>query len=109
MRSDCRFTRVARLLAPFLLMLVVSVTAHAASFAIQEPAHAQPAAQAEAEHTSEGQEAHDAGWFPTIAKAFNFAVLVGVLGALPATTPLGLSVFANHTCARGPGGRCGDA
>ncbi len=79
MRSDCRFTRVARLLAPFLLMLVVSVTAHAASFAIQEPAHAQPAAQAEAEHTSEGEEAHDAGWFPTIAKAFNFAVLVGVL------------------------------
>ena len=82
MRSDCRFTRIAHAVAALLLLLVVSATVHAAA-SVQEPAHsAQPSAQAEgahAESTSEGEEAHEAGWFPTIAKAFNFAVLVGVL------------------------------
>ena len=62
-----------------------------------------------AQHASEGEEAHDAGWFPTIAKTFNFAVLVGVLVYFLRQPLVGLSVFAHHAGARGSRGRRGDA
>jgi F-type H+-transporting ATPase subunit b len=82
MRSNCRFTStLGRLLAAGLLLLAVSLAAARPAFA-QEAAVPQPAPQhegAQAEATGEHEEAHEAGWFPTIAKAFNFAVLVGVL------------------------------
>jgi len=40
------------------------------------PAQAEHAAAGQEEH---GEEAHEAGWLPLIAKTFNFAILVGVL------------------------------
>ena len=47
--------------------------------AAQEPAHAAAAPAEEHADAAHGEEAHDPGWKPTIAKTFNFALLVGVL------------------------------
>ena len=62
----------------------------------QEPAQAAASAPAE-DHAAaaHGEEAHDPGWKPTIAKFFNFAVLVGVLVYF-LRTPL-----AGHLMSRG--------
>ncbi|HEY7059435.1 MAG TPA: ATP synthase F0 subunit B [Vicinamibacterales bacterium] len=83
MRSNCRFTStLGRLLAAGLLLLAVGLGAARPAFAREAAAVPQPAPQhegAQAEATGAHEEAHEAGWFPTIAKTFNFAVLVGVL------------------------------
>jgi F-type H+-transporting ATPase subunit b len=50
-------------------------------------------APAQAEHAAgqeeHGEEAHAGGWMPVIAKAFNFAILVGVLGYFLRTPLMG--------------------
>jgi F-type H+-transporting ATPase subunit b len=79
MRSDSRLTTiVTRTLAAVLLVLALGVTTRAVAAGQEAPAAAPQHEAAHAEAT-EGEEAHESGWFPTIAKTFNFAVLVGVL------------------------------
>ena len=79
MRSDSRLTTiVTRTLAALLLVLALGVTTRAARSGQEAPAAAPQHEAAHAE-AAEGEHAHESGWFPTIAKMFNFAVLVGVL------------------------------
>jgi F-type H+-transporting ATPase subunit b len=79
MRSDSRLTTiVTRTLTALLLMLALGVTTRAARSGQEAPAAAPQHEAAHAE-AAEGEHAHESGWFPTIAKMFNFAVLVGVL------------------------------
>jgi F-type H+-transporting ATPase subunit b len=59
--------------ARFILLIAAVVVSGAVSLGAQEHAASTPAAHAPAEQ-------HEAGWGPTLAKAFNFALLVGVLG-----------------------------
>lgn len=65
-----------------LAALLLAALAVAAPLAETQPEHAPaaPAAshEAKAEH-AEGEAAHDPGWWPTIWKAANFVILVGVL------------------------------
>ena len=72
-------SRYRLILAALVVAVAAIVASPARPFAMQEHA---PAAQAErpaaAEH-AEGEEAHEEGWMPTIAKAVNFALLVAVL------------------------------
>lgn len=92
MRSDCPSSRVvgrawacagawacawatALLLLAFTLPLAASVSTQRQAEPVPAPAHADAPAPA---HAPEG-EAHGSGWLATIAKIFNFAVLVGVL------------------------------
>ncbi len=77
-------TRVARALPLVAVALIALLTIAAPRVAsAQEPAHApasvEAPADAHADAAAHGEEAHEPGWGPTIAKAFNFAVLVGVL------------------------------
>jgi F-type H+-transporting ATPase subunit b len=77
-----------RLILAALLVAVAAIVAsparplamqeHAPAAQAERPAAAQPEHAAAPEH-AEGEEAHDEGWMPTIAKAVNFALLVGVL------------------------------
>jgi F-type H+-transporting ATPase subunit b len=69
---------VTRALAALLLVLALGVATPAHAVGQEAPA---AAPQHDAAHAAagEGEEAHEAGWLPTIAKAFNFAVLIGVL------------------------------
>jgi len=77
-----------RLILAALLVAVAAIVAsparplamqeHAPAAQAERPAAAQPEHAAAAEH-AEGEEAHDEGWMPTIAKAVNFALLVAVL------------------------------
>jgi F-type H+-transporting ATPase subunit b len=65
-----------------LLILLAALVGSPAAAHAQEQPHPQP--QAEAAHAAQGQheaaeEAHAEGILPTIARLFNFAVLVGVL------------------------------
>lgn len=79
MRSDSRLTTiVTRTLAALLFVLALGVTTRAARSGQEAPAAAPQHEAAHAE-AAEGEHAHESGWFPTIAKMFNFAVLVGVL------------------------------
>jgi F-type H+-transporting ATPase subunit b len=82
-------TRYRLILAAMVLAAAVMAASPARISAMQ--AEAGPAAQAEPppgsalaavqeQHAEEGDEARDEGWMPTIAKAVNFALLVGVLG-----------------------------
>jgi F-type H+-transporting ATPase subunit b len=61
------------------LMALVMIGATPRVVAAQAPAHAAAAPAEEHADAAHGEEAHDAGWKPTIAKTFNFALLVGVL------------------------------
>ena len=80
----CRY----RLILAALLVAVAAIVAsparplamqeHAPAAQAERPAAAQPEHAAAPEH-AEGEEAHDEGWMPTIAKAVNFALLVAVL------------------------------
>lgn len=87
MRSDCSISRIAARAcgcACALLLLAftlpVAASTQQAPAATDAPAHAQAAAPADAPaHAPEEGEEHDSGWFATIAKFFNFAVLVAVL------------------------------
>jgi F-type H+-transporting ATPase subunit b len=79
MRSDSRLTTiVTRTLAALLVVLALGVTTRAVRAGQEAPA---AAPQHEAAHgeATEREHAHESGWLPTIAKTFNFAVLVGVL------------------------------
>jgi len=77
-----------RLMLAAMVLAVAAIAALPVRLAARQAEHA-PAAQAErpaagADHAAtqehgEGEEAHDEGWMPTIAKAVNFALLVGVL------------------------------
>jgi F-type H+-transporting ATPase subunit b len=86
MRFDCPLSRtLTRAIAAALLFLsLVVVPAHVIARS-QHGEPAQPAAKAEAsaegtkDATTEAEHPHEAGWLPTIAKTFNFAVLVGIL------------------------------
>ena len=69
---------MTRTLAALLLVLALGVTTRAARSGQEAPAAAPQHEAAHAE-AAEGEHAHESGWFPTIAKMFNFAVLVGVL------------------------------
>jgi F-type H+-transporting ATPase subunit b len=61
------------------LAVVCSVPSMRPAFA-QEPApHVQATPQQAAEEAQHGEEAAGGGWLPVIAKAFNFAILAGVL------------------------------
>ena len=61
------------------LLLACSVPARVAVLA-QEPApHAQASPQETAHEAEQGHEAEGGGWLPVVAKAFNFAILAGVL------------------------------
>jgi F-type H+-transporting ATPase subunit b len=68
----------------FLVMLAVAVpltvpvyvAAHHETAAQPPDAHA---AEAQAGHEAQGEEAHEEGWLPTVAKIVNFAILAGVL------------------------------
>ena len=69
-----------------LAALLLAAMAVAAPMAQGQPEHAPPAASAGAAAAQHGapadhgeEAAHDAGWWPTIWKAANFAILVGVL------------------------------
>jgi F-type H+-transporting ATPase subunit b len=83
MRSDCSFSRArACVWAGVILLLALSVPLAGRVTARQqhEPAPATADAHASAPaHASEQTEEHGSGWLPTIAKVFNFAVLVAVL------------------------------
>lgn len=79
MRSDSRLTPiVTRTLAALLLVLALGVTTRAVRAGQEAPAAA-PQHEAGHAEATEGEHAHESGWLPTIAKTFNFAVLVGVL------------------------------
>ena len=75
------------ILAALLVAVAAIVASPARPLALQEhapaaqaarPAAAQPEHGAAPEHAA-GEEAHDEGWMPTIAKAVNFALLIGIL------------------------------
>jgi F-type H+-transporting ATPase subunit b len=78
-----------RLILAALLVAVAAIVAsparplamqeHAPAAQAERPAAAQPEHGAAQEHAA-GEEAHEEGWMPTIAKAVNFALLVGILG-----------------------------
>lgn len=69
---------MTRALAALLLVLALGVAtrAHAAP---QEAPAAAPQHEGAHGEAGEAEEAHEAVWLPTIAKTFNFAVLIGVL------------------------------
>ena len=77
-----------RLILAALLVAVAAIVAsparplamqeHAPAAPAERPAAAQPEHAAAQEHAG-GEEAHDEGWMPTIAKAVNFALLIGIL------------------------------
>jgi F-type H+-transporting ATPase subunit b len=78
MRSDSRLlSLVTRALAALLLVLALGVATRAAAH--QEAPAAAPQHEAAHAEGGEAEEHHEAGWLPTIAKIFNFAVLAGVL------------------------------
>lgn len=86
MTSDCPISqRQIRAIAAILLLLAITIGVYArvsASPQHGEPSHpatteaAHPQVPGTAHETTEG---HESGWFATVAKAFNFAVLVGIL------------------------------
>src|SRR5690242_10706641 len=79
MRSDPRpLSLVTRALAALLLVFALGAATRAHAATQEAPAAAPQHEGAHAE-AGEAEEAHEAGWLPTIAKTFNFAVLVGVL------------------------------
>jgi len=79
MRSDSRpLTLVTRALAALVLVLALG-TATRTHAAPQEAPAAAPQHEGAHEQAGEAEEPHEAGWLPTIAKTFNFAVLIGVL------------------------------
>jgi F-type H+-transporting ATPase subunit b len=77
-----------RLMLAAMVLAAAAIAASPARLFARQAEHA-PAAQAErpagqpehaATHEHEGEEARDEGWMPTIAKAVNFVLLIGVLG-----------------------------
>ena len=103
MRSDSRLTTiVTRTLTALLLVLALGVTTRAARSGQEAPAAAPQHEAAHAE-AAEGEHAHESGWFPTIAKMFNFAVLVGVLVYFLREPLTVYSEFTHHESPRGPG------
>ncbi len=85
MRFDCPLSRtLIRATAAALLLFAIGALAGSVrvSAAAQQHAEApQPAAKGAAHEGAKqsGEAHHEAGWLPTIAKAFNFAVLVAIL------------------------------
>ena len=89
MRSDCRPSQMLTRATAAVLLLLALVVGGATARADTTSQHGEAAratAKPDASHEapggaqhSEGEQEHEAGWFPTIAKTFNFAVLVGVL------------------------------
>lgn len=61
------------------LVLACSVPSMRPVFAQEAARHVQATPQQTAQEAEHGEEAAGGGWLPVVAKAFNFAVLVGVL------------------------------
>jgi F-type H+-transporting ATPase subunit b len=76
-------TRVRILLTCLVLLVAAAIAPRVVSAASTSAAGVQaeqtPAETAPAREAEQGEEAHGGRWLPVIAKAFNFALLVGVL------------------------------
>jgi F-type H+-transporting ATPase subunit b len=84
MCTDRRSTliRSCALAAALVGMMLVAIATTAPTYAAaqsSEPHQAQPHSHAPRDEAAPAEKEHEAGWLPTIAKTFNFALLVGVL------------------------------